>query len=67
MRRPFTQNIFQTPSLPLIYLHDITLPFPSICFSKTIASPLYPRADKQLENRPFLTFINAYRYKSIKD
>jgi hypothetical protein len=54
-------------SLPLIYLHDLTLPHPDVCFSKTIAQPLHPRADKQLEKQPFLPSIHAYRYKSIKD
>ena len=51
-------------SLPIFYLHDYTLPMPKVMFSKkTQRHQKNPRADKQLEEKPFLPSISAYRYR----
>lgn len=51
-------------SLPLFYVLDEQLPLPQIGFSKIYDKHKKgPRADKMLEDKPFLTSISAYRYK----
>lgn len=61
------QNRSQTKciytSLPIFYLHNFNLPEPIVVFSKKINRSLAPRADKQIEEQPFLPSLSAYRYK----
>lgn len=52
-------------SLPLFYLHDKALEFPSVSFSaKSNRNESRARSDKKIEETPYLTSISAYRYKS---
>lgn len=54
-------------SLPLFYLHDTTSALPTVCFSKkSNRGNTTVRADKQVEDVPFLKSISAYRYKQTR-
>lgn len=61
------QNRSQTKcfytSLPIFYLHNWDLPLPTVVFSKKVNRQSEPRADKQIEDQPFLPSISAFRYK----
>ncbi len=51
-------------SLPLFYLHNEKFPKPEVCFSKkAVRNNPGKRADKVIEDKPFLKSIKAYRYK----
>jgi len=51
-------------SLPLFYIHDSEFPVPVVCFShKADRDKTGFRADKRLEDKPFLPSISAYRYR----
>lgn len=51
-------------SMPLFYVLDEKLPYPHVSFSNRYDKHKKgPRADKMLEDKPFLTSISAYRYK----
>jgi hypothetical protein len=50
--------------LPIFYLHDNKLPLPVVCFSTKSNRQVKARADKQLENTPFLKSLRAYRKTS---
>lgn len=51
-------------SLPIFYVHNKQLPWPIVTFSKKITKHQQtPRADKKIEENPFLSSIKAYRYK----
>lgn len=49
-------------SLPIIYLHQPTLPQPLVSYSEKRTSRK-PRADKKIEKEVFLKSIRTYRYK----
>lgn len=51
-------------SLPLFYCHDLQLPEPHVLFSqRSTRHKALPRADKRIEDEPFLSSLSAYRYK----
>lgn len=50
-------------ALPIIYLHNEKLPSPEVCFSSKVNRDAKShRLDKKIQDTPFLSSINAYRY-----
>lgn len=59
-----SRSIKITTSLPLVYLQQDNKPEPIVEFSKPYTRhQQQPRADKQIEEKPFLPSLSAYRYK----
>ena len=49
-------------SLPIFYRHDWHKASPTVCFSQKRSAHRQIRADKKVENIPFLSALCAYRY-----
>lgn len=52
-------------SLPIFYLFDFDLDLPVVCFSESNLRTVATRADRALEENPFLPSISAYRAKQF--